>query len=399
MTFEDQDKSEESERVVVRRIEIDGKIIWQLIGAVLVTLVLVWAFRQASQLVAMIAIAFFFSLALDPGVRRLVDRYGWRRGSATGVIYLLGVLFVVLLVVILIPSIADLARVIGEKGAGWMASIQTWLADTFGLEWSGFDAVADSAGDTDEALTEFSSEAFGNALAAAAGTVGFIFNMFTIAMFTFYFTADAPRVQRSVLRLFSPARQARIGWTWDQAIVQTGGYFYSRLLLMLVNFLGFFFTMVLVGLDIPLSLSLALFGSFVSVFIPVIGTYIGGAIPVLMSLAIEGWTAGLIVLGYVLVYQQVENYWLSPKLSEKTMSLNAGISFGAALAGGAIAGPMGAFTALPIAALIKSFLTNYVASHDVVYKSEQMDTPDHKGETDDGDHSLANSEEPTDTNS
>ena len=142
MTFEDQDKSEESERVVVRRIEIDGKIIWQLIGAVLVTLVLVWAFRQASQLVAMIAIAFFFSLALDPGVRRLVDRYEWRRGSATGVIYLLGVLFVVLLVVILIPSIADLAAVIGEKGAVWMASIQTWLADTFGLEWSGFDAVA-----------------------------------------------------------------------------------------------------------------------------------------------------------------------------------------------------------------------------------------------------------------
>ena len=354
---------------MVRRIEIDGKIIWQVIGAVLLTLVLLWAFDQASSIVAMVAIAFFFSLALDPGVRWLVARYGWRRGSATGVIYILGAVFVVLMVLIMIPSITELAHVIGEKGAEWIANLQMWLADTFGVEVSGLDTVANSAEGTEEAISDFSSEPFGQALDAVKGTVGFFFNLATIAMFAFYFTADAPRVQRAVLRLFSPATQERIGWTWDQAIVQTGGYFYSRLLLMLVNFLGFFFTMVLVGLSPSLSLALALFGSFVSVFIPVIGTYIGGAVPVLLSLAIEGWAAGLIVLGYVLVYQQIENYWLSPKLSAKTMSLNAGVSFGAALAGGAIAGPMGAFTALPIAALITSFMTNFVASHDVTYQA------------------------------
>lgn len=123
-----------------------------------------------------------------------------------------------------------------------------------------------------------------------------------------------------------------------------------------------------VGLPPGSALALALFGSFVSVFIPVIGTYIGGAVPVLLSIAFEGLTAGLIVLGYVLIYQQVENYWLSPRLSAKTMTLNGGIAFGAALAGGAIAGPMGAFTALPVAALITSFISNYLASHEVVYE-------------------------------
>jgi hypothetical protein len=76
-----------------------------------------------------------------------------------------------------------------------------------------------------------------------------------------------------------------------------------------------------------------------------------------------------VVLGYVLLYQQVENYWLSPKISANTMSLNGGVAFGAALAGGAIAGPMGAFTALPVAALISSFISNYIASHAVVYQS------------------------------
>jgi predicted PurR-regulated permease PerM len=177
-------------------------------------------------------------------------------------------------------------------------------------------------------------------------------------MFTFYFTADGPKVQKAVLRLFSPRAQERIGWTWDQAIVQTGGYFYSRVILMFINGLGFFFTMVLVGMPVGLATALALFGSFVSVFIPAIGTYIGGAVPVLLTLAVQGFTAALVVLGYVLLYQQVENYWLSPRISAQAMTLNGGVAFGAALAGGAIAGPMGAFTALPIAALISSFISN-----------------------------------------
>ena len=171
--------------------------------------------------------------------------------------------------------------------------------------------------------------------------------------------------------MFSPTTQQRVGWTWDQAIIQTGGYFYSRMILMAINGVGFFFTMVLVGVPTTLAISLAVFGAFVSVFIPAIGTYIGGAIPILLTLALQGLTAGIIVLGYVLLYQQLENYWLSPKISAETMSLNGGVAFGAALAGGAIAGPMGAFTALPVAALISSVISNYAASHEVVYQSEQ----------------------------
>jgi hypothetical protein len=67
--------------------------------------------------------------------------------------------------------------------------------------------------------------------------------------------------------------------------------------------------------------------------------------------------------------EQVENYWLSPKISSETMTLNGGVAFGAAIAGGAIAGPIGAFTALPVAALMSSFISNYVASYEVVYES------------------------------
>ena len=366
---DDPTNEHETPAVVVRRVEITGRIVWQAIGAVLATLLALWTVNQARGLVSMLAISFFFSLDLEPGVRMLVGRYGWRRGSATGVIYVVSFLFVLLMVVVLIPAISQLASTIGGKGGEWIDNLSKWTSDTFGVEVAGLQSAADLAGQTGSSVGEFSDAAFGKVLGIATSGISFVFNMATIAMFTFYFTADSPRVKEAILRLFSPKAQQRIGWTWDQAITQTGGYFYSRLILMFINGIGFFFTMVLVGLPVSIALALALFGSFVSVFIPVIGTYIGGAIPILLTLAIGGLTGALIVLGYVLVYQQVENYWLSPKLSAKTMTLNGGVAFGAALAGGAIAGPMGAFTALPIAALITSFMSNYVASHEVVYES------------------------------
>lgn len=375
-----------SPTVTVQRIEISGKTVWQTIFAILSTLVLIWAVGQARSLVAMVLISFFFSLALEPAVRRLTGRYGWRRGSATGVIYVVGVFFVVVMIAFLIPALTDLAKLIGDRGAEWLNTINEWTSANLGFDVTGEAAASNLAAGTETAIRNFAEGAFGTAIGIATAGIGIVFSVATIAMFTFYFTADAPKVQTAVLRLFHDRAQERIAWTWNQAIVQTGGYFYSRMILMVINGLGFFFTMVVVGMPVSLAIPLALFGAFVSVFIPAVGTYIGGAIPILLTLGVQGLIPALIVLGYVLVYQQIENYWLSPKISAHTMTLNGGVAFGAALAGGAIAGPMGAFTALPIAALISSFISNYVASNNVVYqlggqtqgvdKSSRLEKPD-----------------------
>ena len=110
------------------------------------------------------------------------------------------------------------------------------------------------------------------------------------------------------------------------------------------------------------------------------GTYIGAAVPILLTLAVQGFGAALILWIWVLIYQQVENYFLSPRLSAKTMTLNGGVAFGAALAGGAIAGLMGAFMALPVAALITSIITNAGKTYDVVYSSKYATGDDSEAE-------------------
>jgi predicted PurR-regulated permease PerM len=358
-------------------IKVDPKSVWQIIAALLLTSLALWTIDQAQHLLILVAMSFFFSLALQPAVLRLTRKYNWKRGSAVGVIYLIGVIGVVVMLVVLIPATVQLAQTIGTHASEWVTGIADWAENTFNMTVSSSVTGGEWTDEIDDIVIEWAQSGGITSILGIAGTgLSLIFDIATIAMFTFYFTADAQRLQKTVLALVKPANQYRVGWTWDQAVIQTGGYFYSRMLLMFINGFGFFVTMVLVGVPVALSIPLALMAGFIAAFIPAIGTYLGSAIPIAVTLGISGLIPALIVLAYALVYQQIENYWLSPKISSKTMTLNGAVAFGAALAGGAIAGPLGAFVALPVAALATSLISNFVTHHDVTYDFSWNDVED-----------------------
>jgi predicted PurR-regulated permease PerM len=116
---------------------------------------------------------------------------------------------------------------------------------------------------------------------------------------------------------------------------------------------------------VPFAAPLAIFEGIVAEFIPIVGTYIGGAIPVLVALLYEPVDA-LIVLIWIVVYQQIENYFLSPRLTARTMSLPAPVAFAAALVGGALGGILFAFLALPAAGVILAAVRTYGRYYAVV---------------------------------
>ena len=387
-TPETQTETQAPQTVTIR---IDPKSVWRIIGALLLTSLALWTIDQASHLLILVAMSFFFSLALQPAVLRLTAKYGWKRGSAVGIIYLIGVILVVLMLVVLIPATVQLAQAVGDHASEWVTSIATWTEDTFNMTVSDSVTGGTWIEEVDDKVIEWAQSGGITSILGIAGTgLSLIFDIATIAMFTFYFTADAQRLQRTVLALVKPANQYRVGWTWDQAVIQTGGYFYSRMLLMLINGFGFFVTMVIVGVPVALSVPLALMAGFIAAFIPAIGTYLGSAIPIVVTLGLSGLVPALIVLAYALIYQQIENYWLSPKISSKTMTLNGAVAFGAALAGGAIAGPLGAFVALPVAALATSLISNFVTHYDVAYDFSWDDVED---ETSAADAAVATDED------
>jgi predicted PurR-regulated permease PerM len=150
---------------------------------------------------------------------------------------------------------------------------------------------------------------------------------------------------------------------WEIAIEKTGGYIYSRGLLALFSAIAT--TIVLEIMGIPYALALGLWTGLISQFIPTIGTYLAGALPVLVAL-LEDPVDAVVVLVFILLYQQVENYVFAPKITARTMDLHPAVAFGTVIAGAALFGAVGALLALPAAAVLQAIGSTYFDRHDVI---------------------------------
>jgi len=345
-----------------RTMELIRQGVRYAILAVLVTLAALWFLGTQRSLIGYLVMSALLALALEPGVIWLHERRGWRRGSATGLL-LVGVFVVLLLLAIgLAAVLAREANQVVDKLPMYVDKLNAFTRDHFDFTLfsaSQRAAAADATAHLVEFLKDHQRDIFGG---IAAG-VSAVFTIFTIGLFTFYLTAQGPQVRRALLSRMPPERQDRFLFAWETALQRMGGYLYSRLLLAAINGALMFITLQV--LDVPYALPLAVVSAFIAEFIPIVGTYVGGVLPLVVALAENGPTAAIIVLIEIVVYQQVENYVLSPRISAKTIELNPGVAFGAAMAGGAVGGFVGAFFALPIAATIQAFLSTYSKSYDV----------------------------------
>jgi predicted PurR-regulated permease PerM len=103
---------------------------------------------------------------------------------------------------------------------------------------------------------------------------------------------------------------------------------------------------------VPYPLALGLWVGLVSQFVPSVGTYLAGALPVLIALLNRPVDA-LWVLVFIVVYQQVENMVLSPRITSRTMALHPAVAFGALLA-------------LSAAASVQALVSSYLHRYEVV---------------------------------
>jgi len=339
-----------------------------VVGAVTALLVIALAGKLTSFF-GIIFTAFFLSFALEPGVNWFASR-GWRRGSATGLIFLVVFLVVVGLVALIIPAIVSGAKQLIAAAPDLVDRLVKWAND---LGWNiSADNLTDQIRQNAQDLAGAAQNLAGNVFGIAASILGGIFRWATIALFTFYIVAEGPKLRRIVCSMLPPKNQERVLFVWDQAIEKTGGYFYSRLLLAVINGAGMYITLKV--FSVPFAAPLAIFEGIVAEFIPIVGTYIAGAAPVLVA-ALVSWPAGIAALAYVLIYQQIENYILSPRLTAKTMALHPALAFGAALIGGALGGILTAFLALPVAGVVQAAAGAYARRYEVVESDLTSEAP------------------------
>ncbi len=318
-----------------------------------------WAFHQLTGLLINILIAFFLALAIEPAVARMSAR-GMRRGLATFLVFLGVFVAAVGFVVLLGSMLAGQIVAMVQGFPGYLDSVIGSINTTFHTKLSRL-AIQDSLLHSDW-LQKYVQNSATGVLDVSATVLGGLFRLLTVGLFSFYFAADGPRLRRALCSVLPPAKQSEVLRAWEIAVAKTGGYLYSRGLMALVS--GIAHYVVFAVLDVPYAPALAVWVGLVSQFIPTIGTYLAGALPMLIAFPDSPWNA-LYVLGFVVVYQQFENYVLQPKLTSKTVDIHPAVAFGSVIAGTALLGAVGALIAIPAVATLQAFLGAYVKRYEV----------------------------------
>lgn len=340
------------------------------LGGVVLLVLAEGLYTELRDLLITIVIAMFVSFALEPAVNRLAAR-GWRRGTATGLVFVLFVVFSLLFLAALAKLVADEVSNLVESSPEYVQNVEDWLNATFDLQLSG-DDLRGQLTDADGPVRTFATQAAGNALGISASVIGVVFRFFTIALFVFYLVADGPRFRRVICSFLRPDRQRQVLETWEIAMAKTGGYIYSRGLLAILSGFSHWIAFEIIG--VPYAVALAVFVGLVSQFVPVIGTYLAAGLPAFIALASDPLDA-VWVVGFAVVYQQVENYLLAPRVTARTMNLHPAVAFGSVLAGIGLLGGIGALLALPASAIIQALGSTYIERHPVV-ESEMTANPE-----------------------
>ena len=319
-----------------------------------------WLILRIRGLLVMLLVALFISFALEPAVNWLAER-GWRRGTATltvMAVLLVGVgLFIWAMGSVLVNQVTDFV----DEAPRYIEDAEVWFNDTFDADVKADDLTQEFQ--QGGSAQEFAANLAGNIVAVGATVLRVLFQLLTIALFTFYLVADGPRLRRAILSVLQKEKQAEVLRVWEIAIEKTGGYIYSRAVLAFFSTIFHWVAFAIIG--IPFPLPLALWVGLISQFVPTIGTYIAGFLPVVIAL-IDKPIDALWVLAVIALYQQVENYLLAPPIQAETMDIHPGVAFGGVIAGASILGPIGALLALPAAATLQAFISTYVQRHEVI---------------------------------
>lgn len=329
---------------------------WSILVGLWLTLIVV---RELRSLLVQVAVAVFLSFALEPAVGFLEAR-GVKRGRGT-LVSLLGVfaaasVFVGLMGQLIATQLSDLAADL----PGYVRRSTAWANERFRADIDPSDLINQIESGQ---VTTFANDASRYLLSIGTTLAGVLFQALTILLFTYYLTAEGPRVRRLICSVLPPSRQVEVLRVLDLATDKTGAYISSRLLLAVLS--GIFHWVVFAALGLPSAVALALWVGVISQFIPTLGTYLAGVLPALVAVG-DDPTKAIWVVVAVVAYQQIENYLLQPRITAQTLDLHPAVSIAAVLAGTTLFGAAGALMALPVVATATGFFSAYIARHDLV---------------------------------
>ncbi|MBT0772097.1 AI-2E family transporter [Kineosporia sp. J2-2] len=300
-----------------------------------------------SQTITLVVIAAFLAVGLDPVVRFL-QRRGVRRGGAVAIVFI-GVIGIFGgFAAIIIPDMVDQATELIDSAPDQIDNLTKtpWINDLnaeYGVIDNLSQQIRDRASNGDTVM-----QVFGGVLGAGRAVLSGLASTFTVLILTLYFLASLNNIAEAGYRLVPRSRRDRVRALGDEIIKRIGGYVAGQVAVATINAVCSFVMMTVLG--IPYAAVLAFLVGILGL-IPLVGATIGAVVVVIVGL-FQSVQIAVIVAVYYIIYQQVENYLIAPRIMSRTVAVPGAVALIAAFGGGALLGVLGALIAIPIAAAI-----------------------------------------------
>ncbi|MET0199141.1 MULTISPECIES: AI-2E family transporter [Nocardiaceae] len=270
------------------------------------------------------------------------------------------------IITLIVPSVVDSAPELADKATDGVAQVQDWLkGPPVNLQDEQIDnAVSAITSRLQDSGTAIASGVFTGV--SAAGSI--LVTLALVLVLSFFFVKDGVRFIPWLHGIAGGRAGRHLAEVLARMWATLGGFIRTQAIVSLID--AFFIGLGLVILGVPLALVLATL-TFLGGFIPIVGAFVAGALAVLVALVANGPTTALIVLVIIIAVQQLEGNVLQPILQSRSMNLHPAIVLLAVTGGGSVFGIIGAFLAVPAAA---------VAAVLIRYVSEQIDR--HSNESD-----------------
>ena len=306
---------------------------------------LVLSLAKLSQVITLLAVAVFLALGLDPVVR-FFQRRGLSRGWAVTIVFLAVIVLFAALVGLLLPPLAKQATDLANNAPTYVESLlrnkQVKSLDEH------YHVVTRLQEQLKATISDGKvwTDVFGGVLGAGRAAISGVFSAFTVLVLTLYLTASLPAVKEICYQAVPASRRDRVRVLGDEITRRVGGYVIGQVAVASTNALCTYILLRILGLPYPEALAVLV--GFLGL-IPMVGATLGAIVVVLVAL-FSSVTTAVIAAVYYVIYQQVENYVIAPRVMKRTINVPGAITVIAALAGGTLLGVIGALMAIPTAA-------------------------------------------------
>lgn len=313
----------------------------------------IWTLRD---LLVQMLIALFIAVSLDPAVRWMIGR-GIKRSQAVALIFLAVLALTVGVLWTLIPSLAHQASALTSDFPGFIDNLRQRSPSLRNLE-----ARFNLQPRVDTLARELPSRLGGQAVGFGRRFLGALFQVLLVLALAIYAMLDLPRLRRGFIRLFPKRQRSQVGDMVNLVVDKVGLYMIGNLVISAIA--GVAALIALEALRVPFALPLAVLVAITDL-IPFIGASLGAGICVIVAAATgDLWPqAGLLLIFFVL-YQQLENYLIAPRVLRNTVDIPSMAVLVAALIGGSVLGVIGALMAIPVAATVKAVAAQRLRDRD-----------------------------------